>query len=74
MPRTKRLREFPEQRTRLTLSWNFPDKHGAALIFNKTAWRLFEAAAEERGIDPEEMISVTVVQLLGNITNYRLKA
>jgi hypothetical protein len=58
---------------RLTLSWEFPDDKSAVLRFNETIWSLFQSAAEARGIDAEEMISVRVLELIGTISGYRLK-
>jgi len=74
MPRRKLSREFPNQRTSLTLSWEGPSRNGASLVFDKAAWALFESCAERRGIETEEMISVAVAQLLGRIINYRRRA
>jgi hypothetical protein len=76
MPRTSRQKpsqESSDRTTRFTLKWKGPDKKGASLLFGKAEWSLFEAAAERRGLDPEEMISVAVAQLLGRIINYRLR-
>jgi hypothetical protein len=67
MPPRKPSRESPGQRTWLRLSWKHPGKQGATLIFDKRAWKLFQAEAKTRDIAAEEMIFVAVAQLLGRI-------
>jgi len=57
---------------RLKLTWEYPET-GALLKFDKYAWALLQSAADKRGIEPEEMISVAVARLVGKISNYRLK-
>ena len=38
---SRKFPEFPDQITRLRLSWRFPNKNGANLAFNKDAWPRF---------------------------------
>lgn len=73
MNATEKPLEITTETARFTLSWDSSGESGACLKFSNTVWPLFVDAAKKRGIDPEEMISVAVAQLVGKIIRYRLR-
>ena len=58
--------------TRFTLSWKFTEEN-AVLTFDKNAWGLLQAEAAKECASAEELISVTVARLVGEISNYRVR-
>lgn len=73
MNATEKPLEITTDTARFTLSWESYNENGACLKFDNTTWALFVDAAKQRSIDPEEMISVAVAQLVGKIIRYRLR-
>lgn len=59
--------------TKLTLSWSFPEDESAVLTFDKKAWALFQTEAVRECASAEELISVTVVNLIGKISKHHLR-
>jgi hypothetical protein len=52
---------------RVNLEWKVLDEDRVALIFDKPAWLAFQSVADGRGLDTSDMISETIVRLLGPI-------
>ncbi len=55
------------------LSWSFPKRGGAIMTFDRKAWRILEQSARRKGLDADEMVSLTVAQLVGSISTYRIR-
>lgn len=73
MTKSKRPLKIFTETTRFTLSWE-TSEDVVHLKFNNAVWPYFVDAAKNRGIPPEELISVAVARLIGKIIDYRLRA